>query len=505
MPRKRNFGQAFQGVNQILEMILQDRMYSKRQLASDERQAKMYAENDARTAGLDREKEFRADVSKPDADVGTLAALYGVDMAPFVPGINRAKLRAMGSSLDSGAENLPGGDLTDFVRTETSRRGMDPDVTNIVHPGIAATTQREELTPIIGGLTRRRDAALDALPSVTRTSFNPDTLADQETTTSGRADRASLMGGPQLRQVGASPEQESEMARRLLSADRMNEIPELTGEAQALEDFNKYSFGNTIGASTEQGRGEFSQWLVNQGSPERLAAEARDAGSKQAAQTAASESNQMEFVTTPEGDIVKRVPQPGDVPYDEVAARGGEETNLATLYSSVRSSRAVQSIDELLNDTGWMTTGALGKAQSYIWGTPGYDYASKLETLGSQIAQGELAQMREASKTGGAVGQVSNFEQQMFMNALAPVQQGQSPTAMLKGLKDAKASLMRYRQSLLLKSQGRSDTEIVQTIYGDSGMPTLPGGSTIRARDPQGNLHEATAGTPLPDGWVLEP
>jgi hypothetical protein len=32
------------------------------------------------------------------------------------------------------------------------------------------------------------------------------------------------------------------------------------------------------------------------------------------------------------------------------------------------------------------------------------------------------------------------------------------------------------------------------------GNPT----ATIRARDPQGNLHEAKAGTPLPDGWVLD-
>ena len=29
-------------------------------------------------------------------------------------------------------------------------------------------------------------------------------------------------------------------------------------------------------------------------------------------------------------------------------------------------------------------------------------------------------------------------------------------------------------------------------------------GATIRARDPQGNLHEAPAGTPLPQGWKLE-
>jgi len=34
----------------------------------------------------------------------------------------------------------------------------------------------------------------------------------------------------------------------------------------------------------------------------------------------------------------------------------------------------------------------------------------------------------------------------------------------------------------------------------DSGLDN----TTVRARDPQGNLHEAPAGTPLPPGWVLE-
>lgn len=45
----------------------------------------------------------------------------------------------------------------------------------------------------------------------------------------------------------------------------------------------------------------------------------------------------------------------------------------------------------------------------------------------------------------------------------------------------------------------------VNLVYSGGAAPAAPAaGGTIRARDPQGTLHEAPAGTPLPSGWVLE-
>jgi hypothetical protein len=40
--------------------------------------------------------------------------------------------------------------------------------------------------------------------------------------------------------------------------------------------------------------------------------------------------------------------------------------------------------------------------------------------------------------------------------------------------------------------------------YGAGHSAAAPASGTVRARDPQGNLHEAKAGTPLPAGWKLE-
>jgi hypothetical protein len=44
---------------------------------------------------------------------------------------------------------------------------------------------------------------------------------------------------------------------------------------------------------------------------------------------------------------------------------------------------------------------------------------------------------------------------------------------------------------------------VLQRMYGDAGGAASPS-SLVRARDPQGNLHQAPAGTALPKGWKLE-
>ncbi len=44
---------------------------------------------------------------------------------------------------------------------------------------------------------------------------------------------------------------------------------------------------------------------------------------------------------------------------------------------------------------------------------------------------------------------------------------------------------------------------VLKRMYGD-GAPSAPSGGLIRAVDPQGNLHQAPAGTPLPAGWKLQ-
>src|SRR5690606_16829129 len=76
---------------------------------------------------------------------------------------------------------------------------------------------------------------------------------------------------------------------------------------------------------------------------------------------------------------------------------------------------------------GMWTAGCLGSAPAGIPGTPAHDFARDLETLKALIGFNELQQMRDASPTGGALGQVSEMENRLLQSAWAALEQSQSP------------------------------------------------------------------------------
>lgn len=130
----------------------------------------------------------------------------------------------------------------------------------------------------------------------------------------------------------------------------------------------------------------------------------------------------------------------GQVPFgmspkqrQELAAKRSEEMPQArdrVLGLQTNLSRMQEEARAILDDPnlGW-ATGVNYLLGEYAPGTPAKDVRARIDTLKSQIAKNVLQEMREASKTGGAVGQVSNFEQQMLMNNLAALDPAQSDEA----------------------------------------------------------------------------
>lgn len=117
-------------------------------------------------------------------------------------------------------------------------------------------------------------------------------------------------------------------------------------------------------------------------------------------------------------------------------------------YQAERSYRTIQSIDELIpqisgNTTGW---GAffLGKLPQ----SEARTFNAQLDTLKSNIAFGELTAMREASKTGGALGQVSDREGQLLQSALGALDQLQSADQLKGQLEKIKASIQRWNNAI---------------------------------------------------------
>lgn len=105
----------------------------------------------------------------------------------------------------------------------------------------------------------------------------------------------------------------------------------------------------------------------------------------------------------------------------------GSSTPIADQYQIETNNRVLQSVSGLMNQVNSSTVGFSGIASSRIPGTPAYNFKSQLETLKSNIAFGALQQMRSASKTGGALGQISDAEERLLSSTLGALDQGQSP------------------------------------------------------------------------------
>jgi hypothetical protein len=124
---------------------------------------------------------------------------------------------------------------------------------------------------------------------------------------------------------------------------------------------------------------------------------------------------------------------PGQVEAKGTAERRVELQNTAPVafkaaeYAVGQIDRFTEQAKILRDHPGLKSATGFGGAQlSGIPGTPAADAASLLETLKSQAFISALGAMREASKTGGAVGNVSDAEGGRFENAFVALKQAQS-------------------------------------------------------------------------------
>ncbi len=143
------------------------------------------------------------------------------------------------------------------------------------------------------------------------------------------------------------------------------------------------------------------------------------------------------------GVLDPRAPQPniaGVIPKDvegEAAARArGQELGKYEGQEPKRERRAaeqrkranivLQDIDRAMEMASFWTTGLIGSTLANVPGTPQHDLSNILITLKSNVARDMIQQMRENSPTGGALGQVSNYENELLMNTLGALEQSQS-------------------------------------------------------------------------------
>lgn len=117
---------------------------------------------------------------------------------------------------------------------------------------------------------------------------------------------------------------------------------------------------------------------------------------------------------------------------------------IVSSYTDEMKDRTLQSVNELMGQVNPYTVG-FGTLIKGVPTTAARSFASQLETLKASIAFGELTAMREASKTGGALGQVSDKEGQLLQNALGALDQGQSAEQFKAQLRKIKESIERWK------------------------------------------------------------
>lgn len=136
----------------------------------------------------------------------------------------------------------------------------------------------------------------------------------------------------------------------------------------------------------------------------------------------------------------------GAKPYDQVGARKLPADGAPSAYSVERANRTISSVDQLMSKVNRWTTG-IGSVLSGIPETDARNFRAELDTLKANIAFNELTAMREASKTGGALGAVSDREMNLLQSALGALDAGQSPENIRQQLQKIKESVQRWQSA----------------------------------------------------------
>ena len=141
--------------------------------------------------------------------------------------------------------------------------------------------------------------------------------------------------------------------------------------------------------------------------------------------------------------------------------------------------------------SGW--TAGMGSLLSKIPGTPARDLEGTVDTIKANIGFKELADMRAASPTGGALGQVAVKELEFLQAAISALDTGQSPDALKRNLNQVKTHYENWKKIMDQHygsggPSGRPVAQVRQTADGGNAV-TLPDGRTLRF--PSGAAAEA--------------
>ena len=137
--------------------------------------------------------------------------------------------------------------------------------------------------------------------------------------------------------------------------------------------------------------------------------------------------------------------KPGKAPPDPTVVAAAQDEKIGRIRGALKEA------DELIGPT---TTGVIGEVASRVGGTKARDLAGKLETIKANLGFDELQKMRDASPTGGALGQVAVKELIALQATVASLDQGLSPTELKKSIKKIEQHYNAWYEAVLKARSG---------------------------------------------------
>lgn len=133
----------------------------------------------------------------------------------------------------------------------------------------------------------------------------------------------------------------------------------------------------------------------------------------------------------------------------------------------------IADIDDAIKDVGFWTAGMGTGKLAQLRGTGAYNLERKLDAIKANLGFQELAAMRAASPTGGALGAVSERELTYLQSTVASLDPGQSPEQLRRGLEKARQHYQNWlstvRQARL--SQGGQAPDLLRSADGGKSNP----------------------------------
>jgi hypothetical protein len=127
--------------------------------------------------------------------------------------------------------------------------------------------------------------------------------------------------------------------------------------------------------------------------------------------------------------------------------------------------RSQARIDDLIKNA-WTSTGASGYVASYLpFDTPAYQLGKELDTFKAIVGFDRLDQMREESKSGGALGQVAVKELEFLQATQGSLDQFQDPQILKENVGDIAKAHENFRKlRSLVKAAEMGDTSVIGEI-----------------------------------------